>query len=341
MPFWCLTMVRYIVAAALLLLTGCGPGVVFNAAPDMSNDQMLARATHVFVGVVRRQQFESWPFLGFSIPGENAGRAKYWKLLRRDVAVEMVLRGKVTSKSLAVYEFSWTGGASGNWNNLNDGDRALFLLRVENGRYHVVRDWWRSIFPITTGPRAFLPLDESHPLWERIALMNWWVPTEANVHVSYPRFYYADPGNALGLWRTAKLQRGLVRHPSRDVRTAACADLVGLGGWGQDECWTDLSPEDRVYLADRYHCCTAKDIEDGRLNLQKLPASRFWSSMKSLDERRLLTTVSNERRRREFCDLYLRQYPGDIENGCPADRRPPATVVTERGDVPLNSTSPE
>jgi hypothetical protein len=133
----------------------------------------------------------------------------------------------------------------------------------------------------------------------------------------------------------------LVRHPSRDVRTAACADLIGLDGWGQDECWTDLSPEDRVYLVDRYHCCTAKDIAGGRLNLQKLPASRFWSGMKNLDERRLLTTVSNEQRRREFCGFYRREYPGDTENGCPADRHPPATVVTERGDVPLNGNWPE
>jgi hypothetical protein len=333
-------MVRYIVAAALLLLTGCGPGLVFNAANDMSKEQMLARATHVFVGVVTRQEFESWPFLRFSIPGESVSKAKYWKILRRDVAVETVLRGNITSKTVAVYEFSWMGDKSGNWNNISDGDRVLFLVRVENGRYHVVRDWWRSIFPITTGPRAFVPLDQSRPLWERIALMNWWVPARPDVRVAYPRFRYADPGNVLGFWRTAKIQRGLVRHPSRDVRTAACADLIALT-WGQDECWTDLSPEDRNYLVVRYY--TAKGIEDGRLNFQKLPASWFWARMTSLEERRLLTTVSNGQRRKEFCALYRREYPGDTDNGCPAERHPPATVVTERGDVPLplNGNWPE
>jgi hypothetical protein len=39
--------------------------------------------------------------------------------------------------------------------------------------------------------------------------------------------------------------------------------------------------------------------------------------------------------RAEFCKLYAREYPGDADNGCPADQPPPATIVTERGDVPL------
>ena len=58
--------------------------------------------------------------------------------------------------------------------------------------------------------------------------------------------------------------------------------------------------------------------------------------MNSRDERRLLATVSNKQRRREFCTLYRREYPGDTDNGCPTDQHPPATVVTKRGDIPLN-----
>jgi hypothetical protein len=52
------------------------------------------------------------------------------------------------------------------------------------------------------------------------------------------------------------------------------------------------------------------------------------------DERRLLTTVSLPKARRDFCRLYLREYPGDTDNGC-FSPDPPATIVTEHGDVPL------
>jgi hypothetical protein len=101
--------------------------------------------------------------------------------------------------------------------------------------------------------------------------MNWWVPANADVHVSYKRFYYADPGDVLGLWRTAKLQRGLVRHPSRDVRTCACADLIGLSGWGQDECWTDLSAEDRDYLVNRITAALLRTSKMGGGTYRRCP----------------------------------------------------------------------
>jgi hypothetical protein len=53
------------------------------------------------------------------------------------------------------------------------------------------------------------------------------------------------------------------------------------------------------------------------------------------ESRRMLTAVSNHQLRTEFCRLYAREYPGDLDTGCPADQPPPATIVTERGDVPL------
>jgi hypothetical protein len=132
-----------------------------------------------------------------------------------------------------------------------------------------------------------------------------------------------------------------VRHPSREVRTSACRDLIGLTGWGQDECWEALSDEDRAYLVDRYRCCSPGDITRGRQNLEQLGASWFWTRMTSLNERRLLTTVSNNERRQEFCELYRREYAGDSENGCPDDQPPPATIVTEEGDVPLTGRWPK
>ena len=42
-----------------------------------------------------------------------------------------------------------------NWNSTHNGQRDLFLVRVENQRYHVVRDWLRSIYPVTAaGPHS-------------------------------------------------------------------------------------------------------------------------------------------------------------------------------------------
>ena len=79
-------------------------------------------------------------------------------MLRREVRVEMVLRGAEMRRVVDIYEIYWTGATSGNWSATRDGERDLFLVRVENGRYHVVRDWWRCMFPVTSGPHSRLPL---------------------------------------------------------------------------------------------------------------------------------------------------------------------------------------
>ncbi len=135
----------------------------------------------------------------------------------------------------------------GDWNSTHDGDRAVFFVRLENGRYRMVRDWRRSIYPVTSGPHPRLPLDDSHPLWERIALMNWWIlRNDADARISYPYFGRNDPGGALSRWRVVKLECGLLRHPSASVRVLACRELLDLGGWGQDECWEILSDKDRA-----------------------------------------------------------------------------------------------
>ncbi len=54
--------VRVLPASAALLLAGCGPGLEFNPS-EMTPEQMLNRSSHVFVGVIKRQQIDSWPFL--------------------------------------------------------------------------------------------------------------------------------------------------------------------------------------------------------------------------------------------------------------------------------------
>src|ERR1035438_792626 len=126
----------------------------------MSSGEMLERASHIFVGVIQKQSFDSWPFFRLNIPGDDPSTAKYWKILRRKVRIEMMLRGAESRSVVDVYEIFWTGGTSGDWNSTQDGDRALFLVRIENGRYHVVRDWWRSVFPVTD--RKSTRLNSSH-----------------------------------------------------------------------------------------------------------------------------------------------------------------------------------
>lgn len=74
--------------SVLLLLAGCGPGLKFTGNQRLTHNEMLQRATHVFMGVVEKQEFENWPLL--YIPG---GSSRYWRILRRTVRVEMVLRG--------------------------------------------------------------------------------------------------------------------------------------------------------------------------------------------------------------------------------------------------------
>jgi hypothetical protein len=52
------------------------------------------------------------------------------------------------------------------------------------------------------------------------------------------------------------------------------------------------------------------------------------------EDQRMFTAANNHKLRAEICRLYTREYPGDRDTGCPADRPAPATIVTER-DVPL------
>jgi hypothetical protein len=301
----------------------------------MTPDQMLKRSSLVFVGVIEKHHLDPRPFPRLCLPGMDSATSQLWKIMRREVRVETVLRGTESRKVIDVYEFSRTGGTAGDWNSTRDGERALFLVRVENGRYHVVRDWSRSIFPVTSGPHRHLPLDDSRPLWERIALMNFWI--EPNVaRIPYPYFHYNDPGQMLSRWRTIKLERGLVRHPSQAVRMAACSELISsLSGWGQDECWDALTDSDRATVPGG----PAKDVTAGP-NQRALGSSSWWTIVRDRDSRRILTTVSNRKRRAEFCALYEREYPGDHDNGCPADQPPPATIVTEHGDMPLAGAWP-
>ena len=316
--------------ATVMLFTACGgPRLVFRSNQQMSRDEQLKRASLVFVGVIQRHEFCVCPPFRFTKPSGD-----WWTIMRRTVSLETVLRGAEDRKEIDVYEIFWADGTSGDWNSTQNNERYLFLVQKENGYYHVVGDWWRSIYPVTTGTHSRLPLDDSHSLWERIALMNWWIErSDDSVDIGDPR--YNDPGLALSLWRTVKLERGLVRHPSPSVRIHACRELLQLN-WGQDECWDSLSEADRTHMKDGgYACCSDMNVTAIRNSNNERSATWYWDRYHNRDSRRLCTAISNKQIREDSCRLWERDYPDDHDNGCPADRPPPATIVTDKGDVPL------
>ncbi len=319
---------RPIAALLLISLLSCGPTLECNTDPLMTRNEMLRRATLVFIGIIEHQRFDASLFLRFRAPD----RHPYWKVLRRDVRVELVLQGEESHRRIPIYEISWTGGTSGDWNYTRGNQRYLFLVRNENGRYHVVRDWWRSIFPIGSGPHHRLPLDDSHPFWERFALLNWWYPPQAAAPFYIP--FHADPGDALGPWRSVKLLRGIVRHPNRDLRFQACHELLRYEGL--DECYEQLSTAERSHFKNGgYTCCSPDQLAGRRLEFQQRDPRWYWKRTRDKDWRRLYTTVRDPNFRARFCSLWQSEYPNDRDTGCPPNPPHPASIVTENGDIPL------
>jgi hypothetical protein len=327
--------VRWIVAVSIFSFAGCGPGVVFNNSQEMTADQMLARADHVFIGVIGGHHIENWPF--FRVRGEP----DYWRLVRMRVRVENVLRGIEPRKEVDIYEIFWTGATSGDWNLTQNDQRYLFLVRVENGHYHVVRDWWRSIFPVKSGFHEELPLDDSRPFWERVALLQWWIQPGWSEGIGTE--IHKDPAWALSLWRVAKIERGLLRHPDPRLRRIACENLLMLGR-SQDECFSDIPPKERTQRGVVWNGLIPQNEWEAHRAWEQGFGQSEWGALMSprrltsieLDEARLFTTVNNRALRTRFCREFERRFPGDHDNGCPADRPPPATIVTKDGDVPLN-----
>jgi hypothetical protein len=319
------------------LLSGCGPRLTFHPAAA-TQDELLGRASLVFIGVIESEELEyQLPFRLFwrvdSPPPAEEG--DYWRILRRRVRVETVLRSEERRPLVDVYEIFWLGGATGKWNDTQIGERAIFLVRPENGQLHVVQDWVRCIYSVSYGARRNVPLDESRPLWERIALLYYWIdPAEAESKPYNTPWGIQDPGNVLSEWRKAKLWRGLLRHPARNVRLMGCNALIRMGN-GQDECWDAMSEAERRDLQPTEVKPTETLVQEERQRDAKWDPAWMWKTYSSVDDRRLQTAHSNPRIRQAACALWAREYPTDPDNGCPADRPPPATVVRAQGEVPI------
>jgi hypothetical protein len=324
--------VRFILASAALILASCSR--LERNTGEMTPEQILQRSTHLFIGVIEKHEFPNR--LLFRVSGEDAGR---WKVVNMRVHLEMVLRGSESRPVVDVYEAFPTGGVTGDWNSTQNNRRYLFPVRLENGRYHVVRDFLRSIYPVYSGRHSRLPLDDSRPFWERFALLQWWVQPDHS-H-AFGQTMHTDPGWVLGTWRMAKVLRGLFRHPDSEVRLAACEDLLHMSS-AQDECWNTLSSRDQQSLNQFWNVIPAQDSWNQNRSFERR-ARQIWDSIGAsaklssdeIDELRLFTTINNSQLRWEFCKRFQERFPQDTDNGCPADRPPPATIVTQDGDTPL------
>src|SRR5438445_12542881 len=72
-----------VLAAFVLSLPTARPAMVLNLR-ETSSGEMLSSASHVFIGVIRKHQFE--PSLPVIAPAERSGRS-YWKVIRREILV--------------------------------------------------------------------------------------------------------------------------------------------------------------------------------------------------------------------------------------------------------------
>lgn len=295
----------------------------------MTPEEMVDRATLVFVGVVQSHKLINWPW---SPGGEG------WGMLVRRVTVETVARGSESRREIDVYEYFGIGGAGGNWNSTRDGERYLFLVRKEGARYHVVRDWWRSIFHVASGYHGRFPLSASAPLWERFALLNLWPGPDWSPRLVDPMGHHGALG--IGLWRRARILRGFLRHPDNRLRHPACEALIVTHQLA-DGCYFQLLEERREGTGLIYNAVVLRERwEDNR----RLEADGVAFAMRllqetdhdwSYDQLRLLTTISNPEVRRRICDLFRRRIPRETDHGCPPNPSAPASYVTADGEVLL------
>ncbi len=123
---------------------------------------------------------------------------------------------------------------------------------------------------------------------------------------------------------------------------AACEDLVDLGR-AQDECWDALTAEDRQRLNQVWNMVRPEDSWKQNRKFETM-TDVYWDwalQPLDMDQLRLFTTINNPKLRREYCAKFRERFPHDAENGCPADQPPPATIVTQDGDIPLVGAWPK
>ncbi len=316
--------------ASLAVLSSCAPSLKFTPQPG---NQLYTRSSHLFVGFAVGSVYPFFPF--FSVPGEKPNE---WRIVRHQLSIETVLIGAEKRPLVYVYEIVPAGGRSGDWNYIVKGQRYLFPVRVEDGVYHLSGDHWRSVSAIHSGRHDRLPLDGSQPIHERLSLLCFWIAPDHSS--SFPRAF--SHLNSFSLWRTFKILRGFLRHPEERVRLRACMELVTVG-LAQDECQPMLQPgafKDESLTPENEILQNNRDFERRAQNEWRQRKRRALSDPDSRDDLRIHTTIRDPALRTHFCGEFVRLFPADTDHGCPADRPPPATIVTEAGDIPLTGPWP-
>ena len=85
---------------------------------EMTPEQILQRASHVFIGVIEKHEFPN-RFL-FRVTGEQA---EGWFVVRMKVRVETALRGTGSRPEMDIYEAFPGGGLAGDWDLTQNGRR--------------------------------------------------------------------------------------------------------------------------------------------------------------------------------------------------------------------------
>src|SRR5690349_11676775 len=123
-------MTRALLIALLATLTACAPKLTYVSTQDLREGELWARSSHIFLGVIEDHVLPFYPL--YRKPGDDTG---YWRILRRRVRIEAVVKGVEPRPYVYIYEIFWTGGATGGWNATQSNARYIIPLRIEDGVY--------------------------------------------------------------------------------------------------------------------------------------------------------------------------------------------------------------
>jgi len=149
-------------------------------------------------------------------------------LIRVRVSVENVLRGVPPSGTLDYYSFSPWCGFVGPVEVPHSGERNVFFLRKDSGRWRTIEDYWRSQVRVFSG-RHPSSLIENEPIGEAIARI-----------LLTPGDGYSSEGLAVGVMQgtgiasmlvgdgVQPLLEPLLAHSDFSVRVASCAELNSI-----------------------------------------------------------------------------------------------------------------
>ncbi len=200
------------------------------------------------VGTFPYEQVSSIPFIfvGRIVSNVEVGHQKpapwnkYQKvqLYRVNLTVENVLQGRVDSGDLYVYYFAYWGpigsppglGMSKRAGDWHIGDREMFFLRKESGKFRTICDISdRCVVPVFSGPHPQFRINTTKPLEYNIIDLLLTRGNNADDEDMIKAIHSDRPSLFSQSYTIVKLKQ-LVREEAPKVRDAACKALLN---WGQ------------------------------------------------------------------------------------------------------------